>query len=70
MSPEEYVARHAHALGNFAFHIYRYRDEILGDWVREVGKILADDQVVEKCRERFLSADEQAMVRRQHLEDL
>ena len=39
MSPEEYVARHAHAVGCFSFHFYRYHDLALGAWVRRVGEL-------------------------------
>ena len=68
LSPEEYAARHAHALGCFSFHFYRYRDIALGAWVRRVGEILATDGEVERCQERFLSAKELATVRRQQVE--
>jgi hypothetical protein len=70
MSPEEYVARHAHALGCFSFHFYRYCDPALGDWVRRVGEILSSEAEVERCRERFLSSEELATVRRQEAEGL
>ena len=55
LSPEEYVARHAHAWGCFSFHCYHYRDPALGDWVRRVGEILFTDGEVERCQSRFLS---------------
>jgi hypothetical protein len=70
MSPEEYAARHAHALGCFAFQFYRYRDPVLGAWVRRVGEVLASEGEVERCRQRFLSSEEFAAVRRQEAEDL
>jgi hypothetical protein len=69
-SPEEYVARHAHALGCFSFHLYRYRDAALGVWVRRVGEILSADGEVERCRERFLSREELATTRQQQSEEL
>jgi hypothetical protein len=65
MAPEEYVARHAHALGCFSFHFYRYRDPALGAWVRRVGEILSTEGEVERCRQRFLSAEELATIHRQ-----
>jgi hypothetical protein len=68
MSPEEYVARHAHSLGCFSFHFYRYRDATLGAWVRRVGEILSTEQEVEQCRQRFLTPEELATVRRQEAE--
>jgi hypothetical protein len=70
LPPEEYVARHAHALGCFSFHFYRYRDPALGAWVRRVGEILSSAQEVEQCRQRYLSAAEQANVHRQQVEGL
>jgi hypothetical protein len=70
MSPEEYTARHAHALGCFSFHFYRYRDPALGAWVRRVGEILATEGEVERCQQRFLSPEQLAMVRRQAAEGL
>jgi hypothetical protein len=69
-SPEEYVARHAHALGCFSFHFYRYRDPALGAWVRRVGELLSTEAEVERCRQRFLSSEELATVRRQEAEGL
>ena len=70
LEPEEYVARHAHALGGFSFHLYRFRDPGLGAWVHRVGELLASQEEVERCRERFLSPDELAVARRQDTEDL
>jgi hypothetical protein len=70
LEPEEYVARHAHALGAFSFHLYRFRDPGLAAWVRRVGELLASPEEVERCRERFLSPDELAAARRQDTEDL
>jgi hypothetical protein len=68
LSPEEYVARHAHALGCFSFHFYRYRDPALGAWVRRVGELLSTEDEVERCRRQFLSAEELATVRQQERE--
>jgi hypothetical protein len=68
LSPEEYVARHAHVLACFALHCYRYRDPTLGAWVRRVGELISTDGEVERCRQRFLSAEELATVRRQEAE--
>ncbi len=68
MSPEEYAARHAHLLGCFSLHLYRYRDPALGAWVRRVREILATEGEVERCQERFLTPDELATVRKQQTE--
>jgi hypothetical protein len=70
LTPEEYAARHAHLLGCFALHLYRYRDPVLGDWVRRLGEILSDEGEVERCRRRFLTPEELATVRRQGVEGL
>ena len=69
LEPEEYVARHAHAIGAFSFHFYRFCDPGLGAWVRRVGELLASEEEVTRCRERFLSTDELAVARRQEAED-
>jgi hypothetical protein len=70
MSPEEYVARHAHAVGCFSFHLYHYRNPALGTWVRRVGELLSTAEEVERCRQQFLSAEELASVRRQERKGL
>ena len=70
MSPEEYVARHAHSLGCFSFHLYHYRNPALGAWVRGVAEILSTEGEIERCRERFLSTEELAAVARQEAEGL
>ena len=69
LDPEEYVARHAHALGPFSFHFHRFRDAALGAWVRRVGELLASDEEVTRCRGLFLSTDEREVARRQEAED-
>ncbi len=68
LSPEEYAARHAHALGCFSFYQFRYRDPTLGAWVRRLGEILASEEEVERCRQRFLTPEELAVVRKQEAE--
>lgn len=70
LKPEEYVARHAHALGAFSFPLYRFRDSELATWVQQVGELLASEEKVERCRERYLSSDEMAVARRQDSEEL
>jgi hypothetical protein len=65
MSPEEYAARHAHLLGCFALHLYRYRDSALGEWARRLGEILSTAGEIERCRQRFLTPEEWAAVREQ-----
>jgi hypothetical protein len=70
LKPEEYVARHAHSLGAFSFHFYRFNDPVLGAWVRRVGELLASEEAVKRCREQFLSPDELVIALRQDIEDL
>jgi hypothetical protein len=69
MSPEEYAARHAHLWACFGLDRYRYRDPILGDWVRRFGEILNSTDEVELCRQRFLTPAELATVRKQQAEE-
>lgn len=66
--PEEYAARHAHEWGCFSYHRYRYRDPALGVWIRRLGEIFSSEGEVEQCRQRFLTAEELADVRRQEAE--
>lgn len=63
LTPEEYAARHGHRWGCFSYHLYRYRDQALGAWVRRLGEILSDDDELERCRQRFLTPQELAAVR-------
>lgn len=58
--PEEYVARHAHSIGAFSFHLYRFADPALGTWVRRVGELLDSRELIELCRATFLTAEEAA----------
>jgi hypothetical protein len=69
MSAEEYAARHAHLWGCFSLDQYRYRDPVLGAWIRRLGEILFSDGEVERCRQRFLTPEELATVRREEAED-
>ena len=63
-TPEEYVARHAHLLDGFSFHLFRFADAELGVWVARVGELLASPRDVERCRERYLTPAELADARR------
>ena len=69
-TPEEYVARHAHALGGYSFHLYHFSNPVLGAWVRRVGELLASDEMVEQCRQQYLSQAEAELARRQSDEEL
>jgi hypothetical protein len=65
MSPEEYAARHAHLLGCFSLHFYRYRDPVLSAWVRRLAEIHSSEDEIERCRQKFLTPEELATVRSQ-----
>jgi len=70
LSPEEYAARHAGALGCFSFHLYRYREAAFGAWVGRVGEILTTGGEVERLRERLLTPEESAETRMREEEGL
>ncbi len=65
LSPEEYAARNAHNWASFSLHRFLYQDPVLGGWVRRLGEILQDEEELERCRQRFLTPEELAAVRRQ-----
>ena len=65
LSPEEYAAQHAHLMACFSLHFFRYRDPILGAWVRRLGEILSIPGEVERCQQRFLTSEELGSVRKQ-----
>ncbi len=58
LTPEEYAARHAHEWGCFALHFYRYRDQVLGTWVRRVGELFDHPEELDEARERLLTPQE------------
>ncbi len=63
MSAEEYAARHAQDWACFSLDQYRFRDPVLGAWVRRLGEILFTEGELERCRQRFLTPEELARVR-------
>lgn len=63
LHPEEYAARHSHEWGCFSFHLYRYSDVELGNWIRSVGALLFNIEEVARCQEKYLSPAELARVR-------
>ncbi len=69
-TPEEYVARHGHLLGGFSFHLDHFSNPALGAWVRRVGDLLASDEMVEQCRQQYLSLAEADVARRRSVEGL
>lgn len=58
LAPEEYAARHLHEWGCFALHFYRYRDAVLGAWVRRVGELFDHPEELDEIRERLLTPQE------------
>jgi hypothetical protein len=69
MSPEEYAARNAHLFACFGLYRLRFRDPVLGAWVRRFAEILfSPDGELERCRRQFLTAEEIAEVHRQEAE--
>lgn len=69
MSPEEYAARNAHNWLLFSTYLCRFRDPILGAWVRRFGEIWSSKEELERCRQKYLTPEELAEVRRQEAED-
>lgn len=68
LSPEEYAARRGHLWLCFSYHRYRYRDPVLGAWVKRVGELLFDEDELDRLRKRLLTPEELAEVRRQQAE--
>ena len=64
LSPEEYAACHAHEWGCFAYHLYRFRDPVLGAWVRRFGEILSSSEELERLRHTFLTAEERETIQK------
>jgi hypothetical protein len=65
MAPEEYAARRMHLWGCFALHFYRYRDPVLGAWVRRVGELFDNPAELEVWRAKLLTDDERARIRQE-----
>ena len=65
MAPEEYAARRMHLWGCFALHFYRYRDPVLGAWVRRVGELFDNPAELEEWRARLLTNEERATIRQE-----
>jgi len=69
ISPEEYAARQAHDWMCFSYHLHRFRDPVLGAWVRRFGEILSDVDQVKKCRTQYLTPEEIVEVERRAAEE-
>ncbi len=63
MSPEEYAARHSHAVECYAYGCFQYKDSAIGIWARRLGAILDDPTEIENCRKRFLTPDEYIQIK-------
>ena len=61
ISAVEGIHEDLHVLGYGVDH----RDPVLAAWVRRVHEILSQDEEVERCRKRFLTAEELETVRKQ-----
>ncbi len=68
MSPDEYAARNIHTWLLFSLDLHPYRDPALGAWVRRVGEVFKDPDERDRCRQRYLTPEEIAEVRRQEAE--
>ncbi len=68
MSPEEYAARNAQNYETFNLHRFRFRDDSLGAWVRRVGELIDNYEELERWRQRLLTPEELAEVRRREAE--
>lgn len=68
LAPEEYAARNAHRFGCFGLHHHRYVDPGIGAWVMRLGEILDSPEELERCRQKYLTAEEMAEVTKQEQE--
>lgn len=44
VSPEEYVSQNAERLEGYTYHLYRYRDHVMGRWARRLGVLLSSPE--------------------------
>lgn len=58
MSPEEFVARHAHQILAFSLHRYQYQDQRLKAWFQDVYELLRDRARVRELRREYLTPAE------------
>src|SRR5260370_34865846 len=68
LSPEEYAARNAQNWLLFSADRYRYRDAVLGAWVRRLGEILFNPEEGERYPRQFLTPQEYAEWNRREAE--
>ena len=58
MSPEEWAARYSHTIGSSSFNQYRYKNEVLHNWIHRLHKILNNPTELLKYKKQFLSPSE------------
>jgi hypothetical protein len=68
MTPEEYAGRHGHTILVSSATKYHYRDPESTGWMRRLGEILADPQLLLVCQQRFLTESELAEIRQAEVE--
>jgi hypothetical protein len=68
-SPEEYAARRGHLWLCFSLHLYRYRDPVMGAWVKRFEELIRNREELERLRKQLLTDEERAEIRRQEAED-
>ncbi len=69
LSAEEYAARRAHLWLCFSFHLCRFRDPVLGAWVKRFGELFDSPEEVEQLRERILTREERERIESQMAEE-
>jgi hypothetical protein len=72
LTPDEYAARYAHTIACFSLDEYRYRDPTLHAWIQSLGAIFfgrPGAPTIEEVRQRHLTAEQRAEVKRLENED-
>lgn len=64
MTPEEYAGRYGHTILLFGSTQHQFRDPTLTRWMRRLGVILADAQLLAECRQKFLTPQELEEIQR------
>jgi len=62
MTPEEYAARNGHGWLMFSFGSHSYRDKKLEAWAHRLNEILSSNELMEQCRNSFLSPQERKQI--------
>jgi hypothetical protein len=56
MTPEEWAGRHGASVLVSGLHRYIYQDPVIDAWIRRLGEILRDPQLLKECQERSVSS--------------